>query len=138
MDWLDATGPLWFALLLVTIFFNGRAAFKLLVDWKGMLTTCRFVEDAYAGLDALPDEAALEHAAGAPVFVHLVPAYYEPAIAGTLTALLGLALPARHRCTWSWRPARRRSARPIRAWRRRRPSWSAASATRCRPGSRRC
>ena len=93
MDWLDATGPLWFALLLVTTFFNGRAAFKLLVDWKGMLTTCRFVEDAYAGLDALPDEAALEHAAGAPVFVHLVPAYYEPAIEGTLTALLGMRYP---------------------------------------------
>ena len=93
MDWLEATGPLWFLLLLVTTFFNGRAAFKLLVDWKGMLTTCRFVEDAYAGLDALPDEAALEHAAGAPVFVHLVPAYYEPAIAETLAALLGARYP---------------------------------------------
>jgi cellulose synthase/poly-beta-1,6-N-acetylglucosamine synthase-like glycosyltransferase len=83
----------WFALFAVTLFFNGRAAFKLLVDWKGMLTTCRFVEDAYAALDALPDETALEHAPSAPVFVHLVPAYHEPAIAGTLAALLGARYP---------------------------------------------
>jgi Glycosyl transferase family group 2 len=93
MDWLDATGPFWFALFLVTMFFNGRAAFKLLVDWKGMLTTVRFVEDAYAALDTLPDEAALEHAAAAPVFVHLVPAYYEPNIVETLSTLLGSRYP---------------------------------------------
>jgi cellulose synthase/poly-beta-1,6-N-acetylglucosamine synthase-like glycosyltransferase len=93
MDWLDATGPFWFALFLVTMFFNGRAAFKLLVDWKGMLTTCRFVEDAYAAIDTLPDEAALEHAAAAPVFVHLVPAYYEPNIVETVSALLGSRYP---------------------------------------------
>ena len=60
MEWLSSTGPVWFGLFLVTLFFNGRAAFKLLVDWKGMLTTCRFVEGAFAALDALPDEAALE------------------------------------------------------------------------------
>src|SRR5947209_11211252 len=71
---------------------NGRAAFKLLVDWKGMLTPCRFVEDAYAALDTLPDEAALERAA-APVFLHLVPAWEEPAIAGTLAALLASRYP---------------------------------------------
>src|SRR5207247_308307 len=71
---------------------NGRAAFKLLVDWKGMLTTCRFVEDAYAALDTLPDEAALERA-GAPVFLHLVPAWEEPAITGTLAALLASRYP---------------------------------------------
>ncbi len=93
MEWLSSTGPFWFALFLVTLFFNGRAAFKLLLDWKGMLTTCRFVEDAYASLEALPDEAALEHAPAAPVFVHLVPAYYEPAIAETLAALLGSRYP---------------------------------------------
>jgi hypothetical protein len=93
MEWLDSTEPLWFALFVVTAFFNGRAAFKLLVDWKGMLTTCRFVEDAYASLTTLPDEAALEHAPAAPVFVHLVPAYYEPAIAGTLASLLGSRYP---------------------------------------------
>jgi len=93
MDWLDATGPFWFALFLVTMFFNGRAAFKLLVDWKGMLTTVRFVEDAYATIDTLPDEAALEHAAAAPVFVHLVPAYYEPNIVETVSTLLGSRYP---------------------------------------------
>ncbi len=57
-----------------------------------MLTTCRFVEDAYAALDTLPDEAALERAA-APVFLHLVPAWEEPAIAGTLAALLASRYP---------------------------------------------
>src|ERR671922_2202893 len=92
MDWLDSTGPFWFALFLVTTFFNGRAAFKLLVDWKGMLTTCRFVEDAYARLDELPDETALERA-GAPVFLHLVPAWEEPAIAETLAALFASRYP---------------------------------------------
>jgi hypothetical protein len=93
MDWLGSTGPFWFVLFLVTMVCNGRAAFKLLVDWKGMLTTCRFVEDAYAALDALPEESVLEHAAAAPVFVHLVPAYYEPNIVETLTALLGSRYP---------------------------------------------
>jgi hypothetical protein len=86
MEWL-------FVLFVLTLVVNGRAAFKLLVDWKGMLTTCRFVEDAYASLDALPDEAALEHAPAAPVFLHLVPAYYEPAVATTLAALLGSRYP---------------------------------------------
>jgi Glycosyl transferase family group 2 len=93
MDWLGSTEPLWLALFLVTLFFNGRAAFKLLVDWKGMLTTCRLVEDAYAAVARLPEEAALEHAPGAPVFVHLVPAYYEPHIVPTLSALLGSRYP---------------------------------------------
>jgi hypothetical protein len=93
MDWLESTGPFWFALFLLTTFFNGRAVVKLLVDWKGMLTTCRFVEDAYAALDTLPDEGALEHAPAAPTFVHLVPAYHEPAIDRTLTALLASRYP---------------------------------------------
>src|SRR6266446_1697787 len=93
MDWLASTGPLWFVLFLVTMFFNARAAFKLLVDWKGMLTTVRFVEDAYAAVDALPEESILEHAAATPTFVHLVPAYYEPNIVATLTALLASRYP---------------------------------------------
>jgi hypothetical protein len=93
MDWLWSTGPGWFVLFLITLFFNGRAAFKLLVDWKGMLTTCRFVEEAYAGLAALPDEATLERAPAAPVFLHLVPAFYEPAIADTLAELLASRYP---------------------------------------------
>jgi hypothetical protein len=93
MDWLWGTGWAWFTLFVATMLVNGRAAFKLLVDWKGMLTTCRFVEDAYAALPSLPDETTLERAPGAPIFVHLVPAWQEPAIAGTLTALLGSRYP---------------------------------------------
>jgi hypothetical protein len=93
MDWLGSTGPFWFALFLVSLLFNARAVFKLLLDWKGMVTTCRFVEDAYDALDALPDEVALAEVPAAPVFVHLVPAYYEPAIANTLAALLASRYP---------------------------------------------
>jgi len=90
---LWASAWFWGALFVVSSFFNFRAAFKLLIDWKGMATTCRFVEDAYEALDRLPDEAALERAAEAPVFLHLVPAYQEPAIAHTLRALLGSRYP---------------------------------------------
>ncbi len=86
MDWL------WFAAFVVAMLINGRAAFKMLVDWKGMLTTSRFVDDAYRHLDALPDEDELERA-GAPIFLHLVPAWEEPAIAGTLQALLASRYP---------------------------------------------
>src|ERR671923_229817 len=93
MDWLDATGPLWFALFLLTMLVNARAAFKLLVDWKGMLTTCRFVDDAYARLAALPTESALERTPGIPTFLHLVPAWEEPAIANTLGALVASPYP---------------------------------------------
>src|SRR5262249_32919563 len=78
----------WAALLV-----NGRAAFKLLLDWKGMLTTCRFVEQAYERLAALPDEAAIERDQSAPVFVHLVPVWQEPEIATTLRALLDSRYP---------------------------------------------
>jgi cellulose synthase/poly-beta-1,6-N-acetylglucosamine synthase-like glycosyltransferase len=92
VDWLGGAGWFWFGAFVVALLLNGRAAFKLLVDWKGMLTTCRFVDDAYARVDALPDEAALERA-GAPVFLHLVPAWEEPAIAGTLGALLASRYP---------------------------------------------
>jgi len=91
--WFWGTGWFWFAMFWVALVVNGRAAFKLLLDWKGMLTTCRFVERAYATLDTLPDEAALEHDPAAPVFVHLVPAWQEPAIAPTLRALLGSRYP---------------------------------------------
>src|SRR3989442_1017609 len=87
MDWF------WATLFAVSSFFNGRAAFKLLLDWKGMLTTSHFVEDAYARLDELPDEAALEREPTAPVFVHLVPAWQEPAITETLRALIGSRYP---------------------------------------------
>jgi cellulose synthase/poly-beta-1,6-N-acetylglucosamine synthase-like glycosyltransferase len=93
VDWWWGTGSVWFAVFVVSMFFNARAAFKLLMDWLGMRTTWRFVRDGYQGLDALPDEAALERAPGAPVFVHLVPAFQEPAIATTLAALLGSRYP---------------------------------------------
>jgi hypothetical protein len=87
MDWF------WTILFAVCSFFNGRAAFKLLLDWKGMLTTCRFVENAYARLERLPDEARLDQDPAAPIFVHLVPAWQEPAIAVTVRALLGSRYP---------------------------------------------
>jgi hypothetical protein len=83
----------WGALFVISSFFNFRAAFKLLIDWKGMVTTCRFVEDAYARVERLPDEAALEREADAPVFLHLVPAWEEPDVAHTLRALLGSRYP---------------------------------------------
>jgi Glycosyltransferase like family 2 len=91
--WFWGTGSFWFAMFWVALLVNGRAAFKLLLDWKGMLTTCRFVERAYASLEALPDEAALEHDPAAPVFVHIVPVWHEPDIAATLGALLGSRYP---------------------------------------------
>ncbi len=93
MDWWWGTGWLWFSLFVVSMFFNARAGFKLLMDWRGMRTTYRFVRDAYRTLDALPDEATLERATGAPVFVQLVPAFQEPAIAATLAALLSSRYP---------------------------------------------
>jgi len=92
-SWLWGTGWFWFATFWAALLVNGRAAFKLLLDWKGMLTTCRFVEHAYATLDTLPDEAILERHPAAPVFVHLVPAWEEPEIATTLRALLASRYP---------------------------------------------
>jgi cellulose synthase/poly-beta-1,6-N-acetylglucosamine synthase-like glycosyltransferase len=83
----------WTALFFVALFFNFRASFKLLIDWRGMLTTVRFVEAAYERLADLPDEAALEAEPDAPVFVHLVPAFQEPEIATTVRALLGSRYP---------------------------------------------
>jgi len=92
-SWLWGTGWFWFATFWAALLVNGRAAFKLLLDWKGMLTTCRFVEHAYANLDTLPDEATLERHPAAPVFVHLVPAWEEPEIETTLRALLSSRYP---------------------------------------------
>jgi Glycosyltransferase like family 2 len=87
MDWL------WAALFAIASCFNARAAFKLLLDWKGMLNTCRFVEDAYDQVDRLPDESHLEAQPVAPVFVHLVPAWQEPNLAASLQVLLGSRYP---------------------------------------------
>ncbi len=86
--WFWGAGWFWFAMFWAALLVNGRAAFKLLLDWKGMLTTCRFVEEAYEKLATLPEEAALERDPNAPVFMHLVPAWQEPEIATTLRALL--------------------------------------------------
>ena len=82
-----------FALFVVALFLNARAAFKLALDWKGMVSTLRFVRDAYARLDALPSEEALEREPRAPVFLHLVPAYQEPDIAETVKALVSSRYP---------------------------------------------
>src|SRR5437867_782111 len=93
VEWFWGTGWFWVVVFWAGLVVNGRAAFKLLLDWKGMLTTWRFVDGAYASLDALPDEATLEHEAAAPVFVHVVPAWEEPTIATTLRALLDSRYP---------------------------------------------
>src|SRR5207247_660912 len=93
VEWFWGAGWFWVVVFWAGLVVNGRAAFKLLLDWKGMLTTWRFVDGAYASLDALPDEATLEHEAAAPVFVHVVPAWEEPAIATTLRALLDSRYP---------------------------------------------
>src|SRR5215510_1008509 len=82
-----------FALFFVALFLNARASFKLALDWKGMATTLRFVRDAYARLDALPSEEVLERDPRAPIFLHLVPAYQEPDIAGTVKALVSSRYP---------------------------------------------
>ena len=55
--WLWGTGWFWLGMFWVALLVNGRAAFKLLLDWKGMLTTCRFVEEAYEKLATLPETA---------------------------------------------------------------------------------
>jgi cellulose synthase/poly-beta-1,6-N-acetylglucosamine synthase-like glycosyltransferase len=101
VDWLPALGRwsasdvpvFWLILFGLTLACNARAVLKLLVDWRGMLTTCRFVEDAYAALDGLPHETALEDDDRAPIFVHLVPAFQEPDIPTTLRALLDSRYP---------------------------------------------
>ena len=51
MQTLEALLPV---LFIVAFFLNIRASFKLGLDWRGMLTTVRFVRDAYARRSALP------------------------------------------------------------------------------------
>ena len=80
-------------LFAAALFLNCRAVFKLLLDWKGMLTTVGFVRSGYARRAELPSEDALERDPTAPVFLHLVAAYHEPAIAGTVRALVGSRYP---------------------------------------------
>jgi cellulose synthase/poly-beta-1,6-N-acetylglucosamine synthase-like glycosyltransferase len=83
----------WGVVFFVSLLFNFRAAFKLLIDWKGMVTTCRFVEEAYARVPSLPDEAQFAREPRAPVFLCLVPAYQEPDVGGTIRALLAQSYP---------------------------------------------
>jgi cellulose synthase/poly-beta-1,6-N-acetylglucosamine synthase-like glycosyltransferase len=82
-----------FVLFLVALFLNARAVFKLALDWKGMLTTVGFVREGYGRLDELPTEEALERDPRAPIFLHLVPAYEEPDIAVTVSALVASRYP---------------------------------------------
>src|SRR5258705_470066 len=84
------------AFFLIALAINARAVFKLSLDWKGMRTTVRFVREAYARLSALPTEEALERKGATPVFLPLVPAYQEPDIAGTVTALVSSRYPHGH------------------------------------------
>ena len=86
-------------LFAATLLFNLRAAWKLAIDWAGMVTTIRFVHGAYARRGELPTEEALASDPRAPVFLTLVAAYQEPGIAATLAGLLRLRYPAgRARC----------------------------------------
>ncbi len=80
-------------LFFIALFFNIRASFKLALDWRGMLITTRFVRHAYARVGDLPAEEQLEGTPAAPVFLHLVPAFQEPDIATTLTALAASRYP---------------------------------------------
>jgi len=84
------------ALFLIALVVNARAVFKLSLDWKGMLTTVRFVRESYARISALPTEEALERIPATPVFLHLVPAYQEPDIAATVGALVASRYPHGH------------------------------------------
>jgi len=81
------------ALFFVALVMNLRASFKLSLDWRGMLTTADFIRKAHGTRHALPSEEALERDPRAPVFLHLVPAFQEPDIAGTLVALVGSRYP---------------------------------------------
>src|SRR5215468_9717900 len=82
-----------FVLFLIAFALNVRASFKLGLDWKGMMTPVRFVRHAYARLDELPSEETIEREPRAPVFLHLVPAYQEPDIATTVSALVASRYP---------------------------------------------
>jgi hypothetical protein len=86
-------------LFAATLLFNLRAAWKLAMDWAGMLTTVRFVRAAYARRVKLLAEEAIAAEPRAPVFLTLIAAYQEPGIAATLGGLLGLRYPPeRARC----------------------------------------
>ena len=96
---MDALLPILFVAALV---LNVRASFKLGLDWKrhaddGALRPRRL----RAPLARCRPRRRSSTSPQAPVFLHLVPAFQEPDIAGTVKALLRLALPARRACTSS-------------------------------------
>ncbi len=78
----------------LVLWLNIRAIGKLVADWIRMRTAVRFVQEACRRLGELPSAEALERHARAPVFLHLVAAYQEPDIAGTVQALLASRYPA--------------------------------------------
>src|SRR3989304_4399529 len=80
-------------LFVVALVVNLRAAWRLLIDWKGMGATVRFARHVSARRGELPSEEALERTADSPVFLHLVAAYQEPEIASTLRGLLSSRYP---------------------------------------------
>src|SRR5262249_48576529 len=82
-----------FLLFFVALLLNIRAPFKLALDWRGMVTTLRFVREAYARVGELPSEEVLERDPRSPVFLHLVPAYQEPDIGATVKALVASRYP---------------------------------------------
>jgi hypothetical protein len=90
MEWPSWLAPWLFAL---TLLFNCRAAWKLALDWRGMVTTVGHVRAAHRRRAEWPAEEALEQEARAPVFLHLLAAYQEPEIARTLRGLLGARYP---------------------------------------------
>ena len=77
-----------FFLVGLVLWLNIRGIGKLVADWIRMRTAVRFVQGACSRLDELPSEETLERHPRAPIFLHLVAAYQEPDIAGTVQALL--------------------------------------------------
>src|SRR2546426_573982 len=57
VGWFWGTGWFWVVVFWVGLVVNGRAVFKLLLDWRGMLTTWRFVDAAYRAGRSLPRRA---------------------------------------------------------------------------------
>lgn len=80
-------------LFFLSLIFNFRAVVKLLIDWKGMVITKRFIQEEYNNLDTLPSDEDVENNSKAPIFLHLLAAYEEPEITRTLDALLNSTYP---------------------------------------------
>jgi hypothetical protein len=60
---MDALLPILFVAALV---LNVRASFKLGLDWRGMLTTVRFVREAYARRSSRPSRSRTSRARSRP------------------------------------------------------------------------